>query len=1546
MTSALDDLRAQARQIAAQRAAVRSQGAQLAAGADAQAAAAVQAAVLADNAGYDRAVVAAADLHQQRRQTLTQVDVLNSQLAGLVAGLLTDPCDLEPDVPLVLLPVRLETRYSADGSTLRVRIFPDDLHVDRLDRGLSDAERVAGTQYWNTIWDGSQTEDAAWQTLLTAAHASRAEWVAAALSPDLSLRPQPPSPAVPPVLPEPPPLTQLPPVARCLPDRFVVVVVQQGGARSQAVGNPVPPELVVGLPPAADPAQLVQPDGRVTLGPGMQWMIDPVEAQRVGMLVEVPLTAPSTPVEQVFALGVRSSLDPADSAQELAQLLDAHRYAEGSAFVGAGTPTNNTESDRADWTSTAVPTPPPTTVSAAPAAGCDAALAAGALGLDPVRLLGWPGADGQDQPLAGAANTALWQATWGSFIDRLSGEDSSTPPVGDAQREAWRDWWQGYVRGGGPLPLLRLGDQPYGLLPVSSVQGAWQPDGSADFEAPMLSVLRNARSLVAAGLANVAKVGTTDSLDQTLLDILGSSPHLLGVRVRSIGAEALINALQLMFGVDLGGTNQATQDQLNETVLVQLGVHSVGLRGSIGKTTRPLGLPLVLDDPSSGDAQFVKALLADQPRVVASVLQALLEICAGREQAAVAQAAPPDQVIRITDVGSSLLGNQAQQYVRLVTETQRGRVDPVRLHAAADQLDARFGASGPSELSSLQPIVAARTSLAEFALNTKLPSNLSQSRSVTALGAWLRAQARQTEFRNAAAQLAAAPLHDRLIAVAETLDCASHRYDAWITSLPTRRLTQTRSTTPTGVLLGAYGWVENLAPGVETTRAGGYLQAPSLTHAATAGVLRSGYLTHNPDTAGTGALAVDLSSARVRQALQLLDGVRQGQPLGALLGYLIERRLHADQLDVYTRSLRSLAPIAAGRLVDRADALPPQAQEAIGANNVVDGVALLKLPIEQIWTKLSSPPADNPYLDPSLWPALEPNKPAIQAILAEAADAYDAVSDVLLAESVHHLVQGNTARAAAAMSAAAGGDVPPVEPEVVRTPTRAVSLTHRVLVLLDDTAPGSGGWSADTPRALVEPRLAAWAENRLGPATGIVISVAPDGTRTTLDAAGVSALDLVFDSAGATVVDVQAPLGVDPAATDLILDAPAVTARLAAAFPGWGADPVPVLPDPSWPAGTRALGEVAVCARSLHALIAGAASITPSSFARPNDQPVRTLDPTAAAELSIRVQAAVAGLTTATTQLSDALAAAVPDPIVISATVDGLRPYGISLPAAGMSAAQASLAEATKRITAASSVFSPYTLTAAQQVATEVFGAGFQVLPAVLGANDLFSAVLGALTPPRSALRRWLRDLATVRPGLARYAETLLFGDAAGSSPGSGRTLALAQLAASGTAGTATWLGLPLPAGAASPDKPVTDVLLDAPQGYTGATSVAGLVVDEWTEQLPRRNADGAATVTTGLAVNANAPNARAPQAILLAMTPDQSRWSTDSLLSVLSETRELAGLRAVTLERQAIPSPVLPAIAEQSWSLQGETTLDLRFLATEVASVLNVIPYVKETGP
>src|SRR5207302_2531554 len=104
-----------------------------------------------------------------------------------------------------------------------------------------------------------------------------------------------------------------------------------------------------------------------------------------------------------------------------------------------------------------------------------------------------------------------------------------------------------------------------------------------------------------------------------------------------------------------------------------------------------------------------------------------------------------------------------------------------------------------------------------------------------------------------------------------------------------------------------------------------------------AAVLRSGYLSHRD--ADPNVLALDLSSDRVRLALEILDGVRAGQPVGALLGYRFERALRERRLALaqYILPIRRLAPLATA--TDARDGTEPL--EAIAARDVVDGVRLL-----------------------------------------------------------------------------------------------------------------------------------------------------------------------------------------------------------------------------------------------------------------------------------------------------------------------------------------------------------------------------------------------------------------------------------------------------------------------------------------------------------------------------------------------------------------------------------------------------------------------------
>ena len=1503
-------------------------------------------------------------------------------IGGLAA---LDPCDAEADVPLVLLPVRLETRFTPGQDGLMVRIYPDDVHVDALDEGLDEDEARAATAYWDAIWAGApESEPDAWRVLAHAA-GDRAPWLAWAMRPrNLGARPGPGAAGDPPApdYPDVAPRRRGPAVARSLPDRFVVVAVQGGAARS-AVGNAIPPELPVSLARGDGSAELVVKEGLdLPIGAGMEWLVDFGAASDAGMAVTVQLAQAGVRVDRVLAFGVRGSLDPDLAGQELEALLTAHRFATGAAFLPQGTPTNNTESDRAAWQRHPDPQPPATRIAAAPpAADGNLPRLAAALGVDGTVLADIDAASDREAGRARAMNTCLWQPTWNAFLDRISVAGRLGTSVPDGIRERARDFYQDFVHGRGPLAALRVGDQPYGVLPVSAVDRRWVADGGDPIEGGIVSLLRHARGMWRAAAADVPRVGDGRPIDDTLLEILGSSPVSLGVRVRSVASEST-QSLMLPYLPGITNDNARFQQLLDQLAWTVLGFQpgEVGLLGVLGTTTKPLGLPFVHD----GDIAFIKALAAGQPHPgkIDSILQALLEVANGMEVAAVRDAAPHDQVGELVDRAAELLPDAGirQRLVEAAGPAAAGQLGAAQLAPILEHLDLAVEPAGPGLLANLQPVASVRGSLAEASAQPNLEPAIAARLAAQAVGAYFRGSARLAAFRDALAELATTTLDERRILLAETLDCASHRLDAWVTALAARRLDSIRRAQPRGALIGAYGWVEDVEPGGATTRDGGYIHAPSLAHAATAGILRNAYLTHNPDSAAAGAFAVDLSSARVRDALDVIDGVRQGQPLGALLGYRLERRFHELGLDRFILSVRTLAPLVAGQLTDRGEGLPADAQESIAANNVVDGIKLLEIPQADLLAKLAPAPADNPYLLPGSWQGPHDDEPAqIAAALDELRRTLDATSDLLLAEGVHQLVGGNLARAAAALDAASAGDAPPVEADVVRTPQRGIAITHRDLLLLPEDAPTVAGWNAAAPRAAAEPRLEAWAEAQLGPASSILVGLAADGSRLTLDASGLSALDVVYDAPDRAVLE----------------------RRLGAAVPGLDVAGLWAEPAPDPGPGNRGIAETAILATTLQRLLAGARPALRAAFARPSDRPARRIADGELASLRGRLSAALTALGAAADGFEAVAAEDAPDVPALGAARAGLEAYGVVVPQApgetGLALARAAVAEARRRVevggrrladfdaavaTAATRAAEAAAETdpdrkpdaaeaaeaaadtaalAASAVAKALFGDAFWVLPLVEpgAAPDLFDAGLAAappgaggapngVYPGNAALRRFVRDVAAVREGVARHAEALLFGDALGRR----LPLALVQLAPAGTPGTGRWIGLPFNLDEPSPDVPVASILVEAESAPEPGQRHAGLVLDEWIETAPRRIERRAersspelvreANVTTGLAVNANAPGARPPQAILLAVSPDGRRWTTDALRDTLEETIELARLRAVTLERSVLAGRVLPALQEQSWSLQGDPTLDLRALVS-VQDAARMIAFVRD---
>ncbi len=265
---------------------------------------------------------------------------------------------LAANVPVALLPVRIETRFlppTEAPTHLWVRIYPDDVHIDVHEPALTDTEITAAEQYWAARAGANGDEaaiDAAWTALATRFDAARAEWIVTTTLPGADGVPR-----LDGIARKDGPWTRAA-VARALPDRFVAIGYANGQRVFTEWGAPVVDRLAVGPEPdveaddtaeslAAPPAE--QTDG--LLDEGMRWLTDLDEAQRLGMAIPIPLQPEfAGGLQRLVVLGVRWSDDPGDSAELLGELLAAQRFTDGLGVLRPDAPTNNTPAARAQFT--------------------------------------------------------------------------------------------------------------------------------------------------------------------------------------------------------------------------------------------------------------------------------------------------------------------------------------------------------------------------------------------------------------------------------------------------------------------------------------------------------------------------------------------------------------------------------------------------------------------------------------------------------------------------------------------------------------------------------------------------------------------------------------------------------------------------------------------------------------------------------------------------------------------------------------------------------------------------------------------------------------------------------------------------------------------------------------------------------------------------------------------------------------------------------------------------------------------------------------------
>jgi hypothetical protein len=1050
-------------------------------------------------------------------------------------------------------PIGIAVPPPRGGPELWLRVYPDDIAIHTHENELTDREVLAGEDYWRAIYgiekdaagDKASRKSQTWRNFTPLFGPSRSAWVARQTRPrnwidlasiasvdDLTF-----------------PVHDLTktaawsraPRTNVLPDRFVAILYTGDTIAHEVVGNVIPDELPVGPEPldletdqdqADVEASFVTVDGQLTFGKSYDWASDFTRAVELGMGFRIPITATEATqgFSKILVLGVMASAAP-DSGQKLLEaVLDNHQHSpDGLSLLQQGTATNNTDGDGSGYsindtlehtqevTGLDVPLFDESSLG-------DGRLLADALGISYESLQFVFNSNNSDYADAVAMNRAMYPGTLGYYFDALL-----DPMVSEPARDRLRAFFVDQVTGRGPLAPFRIADQPYGVLLTSNFS-AWKETPIVVRQDAFLGVLyaalKHFDTIWAAIMPQLVFAGKPGvATDEMLMNVLGLQPgsatfaqrvaypleylaNLVDFQGRGVGFDDLIDAA--LRGMDVVTLLRSFAG------LPPLGAGSEGVKRPLltrlvwQSGTTPLDAGNLVDNVPLSETEAIREY---DPVAHTNYLHWL------RDTSTVAALASQDfggvpaptallylqlrhaLILQLTK--SAVLWTRTRGFDASITEQARTFHN---VRPGGDLTRWEFLGAPMSAVDPASPIPM--TAIADFLLQPT--TDIDET-------AFLQ------EMRDALDTLAGKPTARLERCLTEHLDACTYRLDAWQTALFKQRLDTLRgvpagdeSPRRLGICLGAFGWVENVRPSPssivvtdipdklkspkgaplrEYQDNGGFIHAPSINHATAAAVLRAGYMSHatptNPDV-----MAVNVTSERVRRASFIMQGMRNGQAIEALLGYQFERGVHdrgsADSslavLNALIFDIRVAFPIQRVRIAAGAGG---GAEETIESYEVVNGLTLAETTSPN-WAAITG--ADSTVLTPARLTALNEERDKL-------ADTLDAVNDLLLSESAYQMVQGNYDRASAALGSIKDAFVPP-DLEVVKTPRSSrFTFTQRATVHFDRLDPldaAAQAWPAPiTPRASLEPGVNAWLGDVLGAPQNIVMTVleiAEDGT--------------------------------------------------------------------------------------------------------------------------------------------------------------------------------------------------------------------------------------------------------------------------------------------------------------------------------------------------------------------------------------------------------------------------------------------------------------------
>lgn len=652
------------------------------------------------------------------------------------------------------------------------------------------------------------------------------------------------------------------PRARLLPDRLVFMGFNDGEVSEERLGAPIQPDLAVAPDPQAEEDEQIRPDGDdLNVGEELAWLTDFDRAVDVGMGFRIPMDAVAfrRGFDQVLILGMRLRSDASEGSAELEHLIGRHhRSKSGFTILPQGRPTNNVEAVASEYNWREDPdvsfdhyfgeAPPD------PQGWynkTDGRWLAEILGLDPAALRSIPHYGNTDICDAKAMNVALWPTTLGYFCDTML-----NPVLEEQTVRRLRGFFTRHVSARGTLPAIRIGRQPYGILPVT-------PRSRLRWMAPRHSDPIGSTSTSVAGIGGdpfllrlygmmqqmegdlepllervsyIGKPGTTDP-QQVLLDVLGL--HAGSVEFQQRYAESL---QQLYNRLRMNGSGGALI-----ALVVSLGyaTSGLGLLQQYGYVPDPEGgdLPAILEKYFTNAPNLLKGPMIDDVALSetaairayteggANYLTWLREAAATshdalRKQEGFAEGRPTALLYHMMRhaLDLSYVETSVQLFLNagLITpqEAQVARREPEFMQVSEAALQSpQSEVVGNSRWSRLYQREATITGAPDRRVGDFIPTVLTTMTATAYLNRQLGALDHLSQRPTAALERC----------LAEHLDLCTYRLDAWYGGLMSAQLEQMRYSAPadqggddlpdgdtpepqTGLYLGAWGWLEDVRP--------------------------------------------------------------------------------------------------------------------------------------------------------------------------------------------------------------------------------------------------------------------------------------------------------------------------------------------------------------------------------------------------------------------------------------------------------------------------------------------------------------------------------------------------------------------------------------------------------------------------------------------------------------------------------------------------------------------------------------------------------------